>query len=58
MIPLVGGLTGLAQVVVYDHRGCGRREHGGPASWTMDQWADDVRGLCDVLGTEKSIVFG
>jgi len=24
----------------------------------MDQWADDVRGLCDVLGTEKSIVFG
>lgn len=58
MMPMVAGLTEVSQVVVYDHRGCGRSERGDPALWTMDQWADDVRGLCDALGIEKPIVFG
>jgi proline iminopeptidase len=58
MLPMVAGLTDIAQVVVYDHRGCGRSEAGDPALWTMDQWADDVRGLCDALGIERPIVFG
>jgi len=58
MLPMVAALSEVAQVVVYDHRGCGRSEPGDPALWTMDQWADDVRGLCDVLGVERPIVFG
>lgn len=58
MMPMVAALTEIAQVVVYDHRGCGRSEPGDPALWTMDQWADDVRGVCDALGIEKPIVFG
>lgn len=58
MLPMVASLTGVAQVVVYDHRGCGRSEAGDPARWTMDQWADDVRAVCDALGIEKPIVFG
>jgi proline iminopeptidase len=45
-------------VVLYDHRGCGRSEAGDPALWTMDQWGDDVRGMCDALGIENPIVIG
>ena len=58
MLPMVASLTKIAQVVVYDHRGCGRSEPGDPALWRMDQWADDVRGLCDALGIERPIVLG
>ena len=58
MLPLVESLREIAQVVVYDHRGCGRSEPGDPALWSMEQWADDVRGLCDTLGIERPVVFG
>lgn len=58
MQSMVAPLAGIAQVVMYDHRGCGRSEHGDPALWRMDQWADDVRGVCDVLGIEQPIVYG
>ena len=53
-----GSLAEIAQVVYYDHRGNGRSEHGPQESWTLDQWADDLRTLCDVLGIERPIVFG
>lgn len=55
---MVERLTDVAQVVVYDHRGCGRSEPGDPALWTLDQWGDDVRGVCDALGIEAPIVLG
>lgn len=58
MLPMVAPLAGVAQVVLYDHRGCGRSEHGDPELWRMEQWADDVVGVCDVLGIEKPIVYG
>lgn len=58
MIPMVAALRDVAQIVMYDHRGCGRSEAGDPALWTMDQWADDVVGVCDALGIDKPIVFG
>jgi pimeloyl-ACP methyl ester carboxylesterase len=51
-------LTEIAQVVYYDHRGNGRSETGTPERWNLDQWADDLRTLCDVLGIERPIVFG
>jgi proline-specific peptidase len=51
-------LTEIAQVVYYDHRGCGRSESGPQERWRLDQWADDLRTLCDVLGIERPIVFG
>jgi proline iminopeptidase len=51
-------LTEIAQVVYYDHRGNGRSDRGSPEQWTLDQWADDLRTLCDVLGIERPIVFG
>src|SRR4029450_4436096 len=51
-------LTEIAQVVYYDHRGNGRSEDGLPERWNLDQWADDLRTLCDVLGTDDPIGFG
>jgi proline iminopeptidase len=51
-------LTDVAQLVYYDHRGNGRSEPGSPGRWMLDQWADDVWTLCDVLGIERPVVFG
>lgn len=51
-------LGDICQVVYYDHRGCGRSEDGPREHWTLAQWADDLKGLCDTLGIEKPIVLG
>ncbi|HEY8564839.1 MAG TPA: alpha/beta hydrolase [Beijerinckiaceae bacterium] len=51
-------LNDVAQVIVYDHRGNGRSEGDDPATWTLAQWADDVKGLCDALGLVRPIVCG
>ena len=45
------------QVVYIDHRGNGRSS-GAPESWTLSQWGDDIRLLCDRLGIEKPVVYG
>jgi len=58
MMSMVAPLVDVAQVIVYDHRGCGRSDHGDPSLWRMEQWADDVLGVCDVLGIEKPIIYG
>jgi proline iminopeptidase len=56
--PAFSALADLAQVVYLDHRGNGRSDGGGEATWNLAQWADDVRGFCDALGIEKPIVYG
>ncbi|MBI1212182.1 MAG: alpha/beta fold hydrolase [Alphaproteobacteria bacterium] len=48
----------IAQVVYFDHRGNGRSWPSPKNTWTLAQWGDDVKALCDVLGIEKPIVFG
>jgi proline iminopeptidase len=48
----------VAQIVYIDHRGNGRSLPSDKATWTLDQWGDDVKGLCDVLGIERPVVFG
>lgn len=52
------GVSDLAQVVYYDHRGNGRSDRGSSEDWTLDVWADDVVRLCDTLGIERPIVLG
>jgi len=56
--PSFAPLAEVAQLVYLDQRGQGRSDKSDPAHWTLAQWADDVRGLCDELGIEKPIVFG
>lgn len=56
--PAFSALSDIAQIVYFDHRGCGRSENGPKDRWTLDQWSDDVRSLCDTLGIEKPIVLG
>jgi pimeloyl-ACP methyl ester carboxylesterase len=56
--PFFSPLKDVAQVVYYDHRGNGRSDRGSPERWTLDQWADDLRELCNVLGIEHPVVFG
>lgn len=55
--PAFSALTDIAQVVYYDHRGQGR-SGGSPETWTLANWGDDVKGLCDALGIDRPIVFG
>ncbi|HEY4941540.1 MAG TPA: alpha/beta hydrolase [Rhizomicrobium sp.] len=45
------------QIVYIDHRGNGR-SGGAPESWTLAQWGDDVKALCDALGIDKPVVYG
>ena len=56
--PAFSGLSDICQIVYYDHRGCGRSEDGPRESWTLAQWGDDLKALCDTLGIEKPIVLG
>jgi len=45
------------QVVYLDHRGNGRST-GGPETWTLARWGDDVHDFCGALGIEKPVVYG
>jgi len=56
--PAYSQLADIAQVIFYDHRGNGRSEMGDSSQWNLDQWAKDLKGLCDALGIEKPIVCG
>ncbi len=56
--PAWSGLAEYAQVIYLDHRGNGRSDLSSPDHWTLDQWGDDVKALCDALGIDRPIVVG
>lgn len=56
--PAFSAMADAAQVIYLDHRGQGRSGGDDRATWTLDQWADDVKGFCDALGIEKPVVLG
>ncbi|MFK7752690.1 MAG: alpha/beta fold hydrolase [Sedimentitalea sp.] len=56
--PSFSALRDVAQVIYYDHRGNGRSSFCTPETWTLAQWSDDLRGLCDHLGVVSPIVIG
>ena len=56
--PAFSTLADIAQVVFLDHRGNGRSEPGPRESWTLAQWAEDVRAFCEAVGIERPIVYG
>lgn len=51
-------LSDICQIVYIDHRGNGRSDDGEPGTWTLAQWGDDLRGLCDALEIEKPLIYG
>jgi pimeloyl-ACP methyl ester carboxylesterase len=57
MRPYFDRFADTHQVLYIDHRGNGRST-GEIETWTLAQWGDDVKSLCDVLGIEKPVVFG
>lgn len=51
-------LTDTAQIIYVDHRGNGRSGYSDPQHWNLDQWADDLRALFDLLEVEAPVVLG
>lgn len=58
LLPDHAALQDSAQLVFYDHRGLGRSDEASPESWTLKQWALDLRNLIEALGLERPIIFG
>jgi pimeloyl-ACP methyl ester carboxylesterase len=56
--PEFGAITDTAQVIYVDQRGSGRSGVSVPEMWTWTRWADDVAGLCRVLGLGRPILVG
>ncbi|MFL6240190.1 MAG: alpha/beta fold hydrolase [Actinomycetes bacterium] len=55
---LANRLTDAACVIVTDRRGNGRSDGGGPDTWRLDRFADDVYELCQAMGVWHPIVLG
>lgn len=51
-------LTDTAQLVYVDQRGHGLSDRSVPDRWTIDNWADDVARLVEVLGFERPVLLG
>lgn len=56
--PGLGQLRDLAQVVYVDLRGQGRSAEAPVETCTLEQMADDVVALCDLLGIEEPMLLG
>src|SRR3984957_1339277 len=57
MRPYFDRFADTHQILYIDHRGNGRST-GAPETWTLAQWGDDVKALCDALGIAKPVVYG
>jgi proline iminopeptidase len=56
--PAFAAFADICQVIYFDHRGHGRSAESDEAHWNLDQWADDLVGLCDALEIERPVVMG
>jgi 3-oxoadipate enol-lactonase len=54
---VIGPLSAMSQVIVFDSRG-GGRSGTPPGPYTVEQVANDAKGLLDVLGIERAVVGG
>src|ERR671939_592461 len=54
--PQLGALVDRGRTITLDLRGFGESTVRGP--YTMDQYADDVAALLDVLGVERAVIGG
>ncbi len=56
--PMFSELTDAAQIIYLDMCGCGRSDESPDGTYSLESWADDIVGLCDVLGINKPLVLG
>lgn len=56
--PWLDPLRDVAQLVYVDHRGNGRSERTGPATYTIAQMADDLEALRSLLGYGRIQMLG
>ncbi len=58
-LPVLERLSGFSRLVTFDQRGVGLSDpvalHALP---TLEEWADDVRGVLDALDVEKATIVG
>lgn len=55
---MLAPLAGHAELVVPDLRGHGLSDLAAPASWTLDDWADDLAGVIESLALHRPVVVG
>lgn len=46
------------QLILFDHRGCGRSMRSNPETYTLENNVDDMNALRQHLGLDKIIVYG
>lgn len=46
------------RVITYDHRGTGRSDRALPETVTVDDFADDMLALMDILGVQRAHIVG
>jgi len=51
-------LGDLVQLIAYDHRGHGRSSKAPEETYTQEQLARDLHGLCGALGIDRPILLG
>lgn len=56
--PFFDRFADMVRVVYVDQRGNGRSTGSRPESWTLAQWGDDVKVLCNRLAIKRPIVMG
>lgn len=56
--PYFSALTDVAQVITLDLCGSGRSDDSPDGVYSLERWADDLVGFCDVLGIDKPVVLG
>lgn len=56
--PIFSCLADVAQVVYLDLSGCGRSDDPSDGIFSLERWADDIVGFCEVLGIIKPVVLG
>ncbi|MCH9643669.1 MAG: alpha/beta fold hydrolase [Gammaproteobacteria bacterium] len=51
-------LAQVAQLIMLDHRGCGRSKRGNPKSYTLENNVEDLEVFRQYLGLDKVILYG
>jgi len=57
-IAQIGDLSKFYKVIIFDLRGAGKSSRPDKPAYTMEMFADDIKGLMDFLNIEKAHIMG